>query len=99
MAWDSTTTPRPAPGQTTVPFGSTVPVGTPGGASVTHVAGESFTGDGSTTAFVLANTPIAGSVAVYVNGVRVSTWSLSTATVTFSAAPASGDEILIDYVY
>lgn len=83
----------------TVDVKGRVTAATNGSGNPTVVAGEAFTGDGSTTAFVLAHTPTAGSVAVYVNGVRVTTWSLSTATVTFTAAPALGDEILVDYVY
>jgi hypothetical protein len=67
--------------------------------SHTHVVGEAFAGDAVTVAFVLAHTPTAGSVAVYVNGIRVTTWTLAVATVTFTSAPALSDEILIDYRY
>lgn len=63
------------------------------------VTGEAFTGDGVTMAFVLAHTPAANSVAVYVNGVRVSSWTLAGATITFAAAPVLNDEILVDYAY
>jgi hypothetical protein len=63
------------------------------------VTGEAFTGDGAETDFVLAHAPTGGSVAVYVNGVRVSSWTLADDTITFDAAPALDDEILVDYAY
>ena len=65
----------------------------------TPVIGEAFAGDGSTVAFVLAHTPLAGLLAAYVNGVRVTTFSVAGATVTFAVAPALGDEVSFDYFY
>lgn len=65
----------------------------------TLVTGEAFTGDGAETDFVLAHAPTVGSVAVYVNGVRVSSWTLSDDTITFDDAPLLDDEILVDYAY
>lgn len=64
-----------------------------------HIVGEPFTGDGMATDFLLANLPVVGSVAVYVNGVRVTTWTLVVDTVSFTVAPANSDEILVDYIY
>lgn len=69
------------------------------GAGHAHVIGGTATGDGSTTAFVMAHTPLTGSVAVYVNGVRISTFTVTTNTVTFTTAPATGDELVFDYIY
>jgi len=69
-----------------------------GGAGHTHVIGETAAGDGVTTAFVLASTPTAGTVAAYINGVRVMTFTVLVDTVTFTAAPANGDEIVFDYI-
>jgi hypothetical protein len=65
------------------------------------------TGDGSTVAFVLAETPVTGSVRPFVGGNRQAAssangslgWSLSVATVTFGTAPANGTDVTIDYSY
>ena len=82
---------------------------TPGQAKATATAGgaakigEPFTGDGVTTAFVLAHAPTAGTVAVYLDGVRqtpTTAFTVAGSTVTFTpTAPALGAEILIDYLY
>lgn len=71
----------------------------PSGATGIAVTGEAFTGDGSAVNFVLAHTPLSGSVAVYVNGIRVQSYTVSGSTVTFAVAPALDDEILVDYRY
>jgi len=52
--------------------------------------------------FTLTHTPIAGSVALYRNGIRQSApgdYSIAGATITFAAAPLAGDSLLADYRY
>lgn len=52
------------------------------------------------TAFTIANTPTAGSVKVYHNGIRLKLtedYTFSGITITFVTAPATGDNILVDY--
>ena len=60
------------------------------------------TGDASTTAFLLQNIPTYGSVRLFVAGVRMkltTDYTISGAALTFTAAPASGAEIVADYHY
>jgi hypothetical protein len=69
-----------------------------------EMSGEVPTGDvnGVNAAFTLANTPIAGSVKVSLNGARQKAtvdYTISGATVTFTYAPLTGDSILVDYRY
>ena len=52
---------------------------------------EYASGDGSTTAFTLDNTPTTIN-GVYVNGAAVTAYTLSGKTVTFSSAPSSGSK-------
>lgn len=63
---------------------------------------ESDTGDGSTDAFVLSFTPVdINALEVHINGLvqRPTTdYSLSTATVTFVAAPAVDQDIDFFYI-
>jgi hypothetical protein len=75
--------------------------------STNHVVGETPTGtvDGVNAAFTLANTPVAGTVQVYVNGVRMKSaagndYTISGTTITFltGAIPQTGDAILCDYL-
>jgi len=50
--------------------------------------------------FVLANTPLTGSVKVYQNGIRLkitTDYTISGTTITFVTAPTTGDTILCDY--
>lgn len=66
------------------------------------VIGEvpSGTINGSNTAFTIANTPIAGTVQVYFNGLRMkatSDYTISGTTITFGTAPVSGDTLITDY--
>lgn len=52
------------------------------------------------TNFTLANTPIAGSVKVFLNGLRMkptTDYTVSGTTITFLIAPTTGDTILCDY--
>lgn len=61
---------------------------------------ESAAGDGTKTAFTLANTPT--SLEVYVNGEKktvTTDYTLSTKTVTFTTAPANNAVIVFDYKY
>lgn len=70
------------------------------------VVGEvpSGTVDGTNPTFTLAHTPIAGTVAVYVDGVRMldgSDYTISGAVITFQtgAIPETGDLVQADYQY
>lgn len=70
----------------------------------TDVYNEVPTGtiNGTNAAFTIANTPVAGSVRVYLNGLReklTSNYSVSGTTITFVTAPETGDEIIVDYKY
>jgi len=69
------------------------------------VAGEAPAGtiNGSNTVFTLANTPVAGTEQVYLNGVRQRRgagldYTISGNTITFVSAPQPGDSILVDYL-
>jgi hypothetical protein len=60
--------------------------------------------DGANASFNLANTPVAGSLKLYKNGVRqqvggANDYTLATATITFVAGniPQTGDVLLADY--
>jgi hypothetical protein len=66
------------------------------------VANEIPTGsiNGSNTAFNLANTPVTGSVQVYLNGVKqkpTTDYTIATATITFVTAPSTGDYVEVIY--
>lgn len=70
------------------------------------VTGEAPTGtiDGTNATFTLANTPVSGTVRVFVNGVRMNSgtgndYTISGTTITFltGAIPQTGDVILCDY--
>lgn len=61
-----------------------------------------FDFDGIDTTGVLANTPVAGSEHVYLNGILQNEggsddYTISGATITFNNAPQSGDEVLVSY--
>ena len=56
--------------------------------------------NGSTTVFTLANTPVAGTVKVYLNGLRqkvTTDYTISGATITYLSAPLTGDILTADY--
>lgn len=84
--------------------------GTPASAGVAledMVFGETPAGtvDGSNATFTLAATPEAGTVRLYVNGVRQNVgggndYTISTDTITFETAaiPQAGDVIVADYI-
>lgn len=58
--------------------------------------------NGSNTAFTLANTPIAGSEEVFLNGLLQepgagNDYTISGATITYLAAPVTGDKVRVNY--
>ena len=59
--------------------------------------------NGSNTSFTIANTPTAGTVKLYLNGVRQKSgagndYTISTNTITMTTAPVSGDVLIADYM-
>lgn len=75
-----------------------------GTSTINFADSETPTGDvdGVNTDFVLAHTPAAGSLKIYLNGMRMSLtedYTLITATITFLTAPGSGSIITCDYRY
>jgi hypothetical protein len=73
-----------------------------GGAAADFVDEEvpSGTINSANTIFILANTPIVGSVKVFLNGIRMKAtvdYNISGATITFVTAPTTGDSLLSDY--
>lgn len=77
---------------------------TPAKLSFSFVDNEvpSGTINGTNTDFTLASTPVSGSVHVYLNGIRQTPgvgndYTISGTTITFAAAPVSGDALLCDY--
>jgi hypothetical protein len=75
--------------------------------SANHIVGETPSGtvDGTNAAFTLANTPTSGTVAVFVNGMRMKSgagndYTISGTTVTFltGAIPQTGDVVQVDYL-
>jgi archaellin len=76
-------------------------------AATNFVTGETPSGtvDGVNATFTLANTPTAGTVKIWVNGVRMNVgagndYTISGTTITFltGAIPVTGDLILTDYM-
>lgn len=58
--------------------------------------------NGTNTAFTLANTPVTGSVRVYLNGQRLragagNDYTISGTTITLAAAPLSGEYVEVEY--
>jgi hypothetical protein len=69
---------------------------TAAGSQFTIIATNAFNGDGSTTAFTLSSASTTAGTIVMVNGVvqiPVTAYSVSTTTLTFTEAPATGDVI------
>jgi hypothetical protein len=69
-----------------------------------YIVGETPSGtlNGSNKAFTLAHSPLTGKDAVYLNGVlqvRGTDYTISGSTITFTAAPFSGDLIRVIYYY
>lgn len=61
-----------------------------------------WTINGSNTVFTIANTPVANSEKIYINGVRQKQlwdYTISSAIITFTSAPIIWDTILVDYRY
>lgn len=59
--------------------------------------------NGSNTSFTLANTPTAGTLKLYLNGIRLKSgagndYTISTNTITMTTAPISGDVLIADYM-
>lgn len=57
--------------------------------------------NGSNTAFTLANTPTAGTVSVYLNGLLQTVsddYTISGSTITYTAAPIAGDVLRVTYL-
>lgn len=59
--------------------------------------------NGSNTSFTIANTPTAGTVKLYLNGVRQKSgagndYTITTNTITMTIAPVSGDVLIADYM-
>lgn len=67
---------------------------------VGEVKTDTFTGDGTTTNFVLTNTPLDNSVFVLVDGTEETNFTVDTATktVSFASAPANGTNIVVYYL-
>ncbi len=79
-------------------------VDTHSGSTPVFVDNETPTGtvDGVNAVFTLANTPIVNSEHLFLNGIRQlkgsnKDYTISGATVTFVAAPLTGDILLVDY--
>ena len=73
-----------------------------GGAN--YIDSETPTGtiNGVNTSFTLANTPVDGSLKVYLNGARqklTDDYTLSGKTINFITAPETGSNLLVDYRY
>jgi hypothetical protein len=59
--------------------------------------------NGSNTSYTLANTPTAGSLKLFLNGIRLKSgsgndYTISTNTITMTTAPISGDVLIADYL-
>jgi hypothetical protein len=56
--------------------------------------------NGVNVTFTLANTPVTGSVQVFLNGVRqklTTDYTIATGTITFVTAPYTGDDVTVVY--
>jgi hypothetical protein len=83
-----------------------------GGGTINFSIGENLTsqvgGSPLNQSFTLAHTPVSGSVALYLNGQRltlefgspvVGDYTISSSTITMAVAPSSGDVLIADYRY
>ena len=78
------------------------PCSASGGQGFTGWYTDSFTSNGSTTQFTLTNTPIYGSQTISLSGMDLisgTDYTISTKTVTFSTAPATGNLLTAFYMY
>ncbi|MEP7221299.1 MAG: hypothetical protein ABI673_01385 [Novosphingobium sp.] len=87
-------------------FEGPLPSGGSSSGGGTSVLGEVVTGavNGANVTYTLANTPLGGAVALFLNGVRQQAGSgkdftLSGLTITMAAAPSSPDVLIADYAY
>jgi hypothetical protein len=72
-------------------------------ANIVHGEVPSGTVNGSNTNFGLANTPLASTLKVYLNGLRQrggagNDYTLSGTTITFATAPSTGDYLEVEYL-
>ena len=59
---------------------------------------QTFSGNGTLTAFTLTNTPLTGTITVTVGGVATTAFTVAGSVITFSSAPAAGtDNIVVAY--
>lgn len=65
---------------------------------VGYVKKETFNGDGTTTDFVLTETPLDNSVAIFINGVEETNFNVADSTVSFDTVPENGANIEIYYL-
>lgn len=87
-------------------LGAAIAINVPGGglAPSNFVIGDDLTSQvGGISIFTLTDVPIAGTVSVYLNGIRQrlgigNDYTISGRLVTFSFAPQVGDSILADYL-
>lgn len=70
-----------------------------------YISSETPSGtiDGSNTTFTLANTPVSGTVIVFLNGLRQKSgagndYTISGSTITYLSAPLSGDVLTVSYI-
>lgn len=69
-----------------------------GGSSSTPVSGETPSTVNATT-FTLAHTPVSGSLRLFLDGVRITAFSLTGTTITLSTAKLGSQDLLADYSY
>jgi len=74
------------------------------GVAGTNMFNEVPTGvtNNSNIAFTLSHTPLAGTLRIYLNGIRqmlTSDYSVVTATITFVSAPDNSSNLFVDYIY
>jgi hypothetical protein len=86
-------------------LGAAIAINVPGGglAPSNFVIGDDLTSQIGTNIFTLTDVPIAGTVSMYVNGLRQhegigNDYTISGRVVSFSYTPQSGDSVLADYL-
>lgn len=98
--WLSTADPGGTLGTTSITFAKIPAIG-----AGNFITRETPTGavNGSNTTFALANTPVAGTEQVYLNGILQepgagNDYTISGATITYLAAPLTGDRVRVSYM-
>jgi hypothetical protein len=91
-------------GVTGTSVGGDVTMNIPGGSGAVEVRGEVPTGtvDGNNKDFVIANTPISGTLTVYVGGSRqkvTTDYTFLGTTISFITAPMVDSIVICDYQY